>query len=484
MAFSFNRVLSHFAPDLALSREANKAKFDILHRRRSMANASYPVVSGPRSKEFRRNNLDANSAARGAREPLAFIGREMLRNNPRVVRAVTLIANHTVQGGVRPVVVMKDKENEKGRDRVQGLIDDHLLTTAVDADGRVDLFGLQRLSMMTIPTSGEVLLRRRLRRKGDGLPLPFQIQMLEGDFLSSARDGLRNGVEIADGIEFSPEGKRLAYHLYSRHPGGAYGGGNVRRVAAEHIAHSYFMSRPGQMRGVSWLVPVMAELQMVHKFMQATLDRQSVAAMFAGVIKRAGDEGNEGGKFDDQMNELVSGSIFEIDSGDELEFTNPPDAESAPVVINLVDRVIAAALGLSFESFTASYRGVNYTGGRMGRMDNDPTIKSFQQQLIVNQQMSRVSEWFKEAVSVQAFIEPTDYQIKWTAPERPVVDPTKDFAAMKVEREIGLNSRRGQLRQMGRDAEGVEREIQEEDARERASDQRFKNSTVDDTSDN
>jgi capsid protein len=120
----------------------------------------------------------------------------------------------------------------------------------------------------------------------------------------------------------------------------------------------------------------------------------------------------------------------------------------------------------------------------MGRMDNDPTIKSFQQQLIVNQQMSRVSEWFKEAVSVQAFIEPTDYQIKWTAPERPVVDPTKDFAAMKVEREIGLNSRRGQLRQMGRDAEGVEREIQEEDARERASDQRFKNSTVDDTSDN
>ena len=482
MGFSLNRLLSHVSPAAALRRETAKAQFDILHGRRAMANASYPVVSGPRSKEFRRNNRDANAALTGARDPLAFIGREMLRNNPRVVRAVSLIANHTVQGGVRPVVVMKSGESQKARDRIQGLIDDHLFTTAIDADGRVDLFGLQRLAMMTIPTSGEVLLRRRLRRKEDGLPLPFQVQMLEGDFLASDRDGIRNGIEIADGIEYAATRRRVAYHLYSAHPGGQFGGGAVRRVTADNIAHSYMLTRPGQMRGVSWLAPVMAELQMVHKFMQATLDRQNVAAMFAGVLKRGAEVENDGKGFDDQLHELASGSIFEIDGDEELTFSDPPNAESAPTVIDLVDRVIAAGLNLSYESFTASYRGVNYTGGRMGRMDNDPAIKSFQQQLIVNQQMAPLAGWFKEAVYLQTLIEPTDYHIKWTAPERPVVDPTKDFAAMKIEREIGLNSRGGQLRAMGRDAAAVEDEIRQEDDKERASNQRFKNSTVDDTS--
>ena len=63
-------------------------------------------------------------------------------------------------------------------------------TTACDADGRLDFAGIQKQALRTVVESGEVLVRRRIRRPEDGLPIPLQLQVLEPDHLDATRDGI------------------------------------------------------------------------------------------------------------------------------------------------------------------------------------------------------------------------------------------------------------------------------------------------------
>ena len=472
MAHGLNGLISVVSPRLALKRELAQAKLDFVQKHRVFAqpkkgaSAYAPVGRGRRAREFHRNGQDAHGAMRGSREPLSFIARDMLRNNPRVVRANNLFAGYTVGSGIRPVVEMVDKEDSKTKSVIEGLIEDHLLTTAIDADGNSTLFGIQALSMKTIPVSGEILIRRRYRRKSDGFPLPFQIQCLETDYLAKSRNSgpVNGGPRVEDGIEYGPAGRAQGFWLHSEHPGSVYGGGTVRRISAEHVAHSFMVDRPGQRRGVSWYTPVMPELMDIHKFMQGTLKRQEVAAMFAGILKREGSDDDPDGEAADFLGELEAGGILELDSQDTMDWNDPPSAISAEPVVRLIDRVIASGLMLTYESFTGDYSNVNYSSGRMGRIDQDPMAHFWQEELVIAKQLSKVSIWFKEALYFSRFIEPDSYRLRWTAPRRPVVDPTKDYPALIKKIRAGLDSRQSVIREAGKDPNRVMREVAEDNA--------------------
>ncbi|WP_428516288.1 phage portal protein [Roseovarius sp.] len=451
--------VDRFAPRWALRREVARAQLDLLRERRAERNASAPyapVGGGRRSREFYRNSRDPHGTISGARQPLAYIARDMLRNNPRVTRANNLFAGYVVGSGIRPVVEMVSEEDKGDKSRIEGLIEDHLLTTAIDADGHSTLFGMQNLALKTIPLSGEVLLRYRQRRTSDGLPLPFQIQCLETDYIAHTKHtlGSPQGRRIENGIEYGPTGAPEAYHLYANHPGSQYGTGDIRRVMAENIAHAFLVDRPGQRRGVSWYAPVMAELHDLHKFMQGTLKRQEVAAMFAGILKRTGDD-DAGDDLKEALLEIEAGGIAEIQGSDELEFTEPPSAQSAEPIVKIIDRVIASGLMLTYEGFSGDYSQVNYTSGRMGRMDQDPMIQFWQNELAIARLMGPVTRWFKEALYFKTFIEPDKYRLRWTAPRRPVVDPTKDYPALIRKIRGGLATRADVIREMGQDPERI-----------------------------
>lgn len=128
------------------------------------------------------------------------------------------------------------------------------------------------------------------------------------------------------------------------------------------------------------------------------------------------------------------------------------------------DRTIAAALGLTYEGFTGDYSTTNYTSGRMGRMDVDPQIQNWQQNIMVAQVCDGFGRWIAEAIDDVAAIAPADWELNWTPPVRPVVDPTKDFKAAETALRNGLKSKRGQIREFGGDPDAVEREIEEERA--------------------
>ncbi len=94
---------------------------------------------------------------------------------------------------------------------------------------------------------------------------------------------------MIQGIEDDSRGKRIACGLFREHPGGfvklsSYSAVS-ERVSADEILHSYKCDRPGQVRGVSWLAPVLIALKDLGDFEDAQLLKQKLSACYAVFIR-------------------------------------------------------------------------------------------------------------------------------------------------------------------------------------------------------
>lgn len=454
-------LIAPFAPAKALARSVARARRDVLTAQ--MSHYEGAGTSG-RSKDFRRNRTDAVEAARGARQPLSFMSRDMLRNNPRARRIRRQLMNNVVGAGILPTVKFRTgmPEVEGDAQRVKDLFDRHCASKLIDTEGMLNIFAMQGLTFSSIVSDGEVLLRRRQRRLGDGLPLNFQVQVLEADYLDPLIDGeLENGNYAVQGIEFDRIGRRVAYHLYPEHPGGRRGFAlTSRRVSAENVIHAFLPERPGMARGVSWFAPVMTKLHELDKYQDGQIKRQEIAALFAGILKSPSDSE----EFESSIGDLEAGTVLTLGEDESMEFTDPPTVEGYEDFMRVTDRVIAAAMGITYEALTGDYSQVNYTSGRMGRMDVDPNVRDWQNNLMIAQVCEGLGRWIKEAIEDVSDIPADAYDFTWTAPVRPVVDPTRDHKADEIAMRSGKKSRRQVIREAGHDPAAVEKEIQEERA--------------------
>lgn len=454
-------VIEPFFPSLALSRDSAMVRRSVLQREASHYQGAGRTARG---KDFRVNTSDAVEAMRADRARLSWIGRDMLRNNPRVVRIRRQLVGNVVGAGIQLSVRWLGENKEDPRRRtVERLIKQHCLRTSFDADGMKTMLGQHGQAFGTIVGDGEVLLRRRFRRPSDGYALNFQVQALEADFLNTDIDGpLPNGNYAVMGIEFNPVGRRVAYHLFKDHPGGRYGAmPATTRVDARNVIHAFDPVRPGQQRGVTWLAPVITLLHELQKYQDGQVKRQEIAALFAAIVKSDELADEMASQFE---NGLQSGAIFAVKGDEEVDFTDPPSVDGYGDFMGVTDRVIAAAMGLTYEGLTGDYSHVSYTSGRMGRMDVDPQIKDWQQNLMIAQVCDREGDWIKEAIEDVTDISGEFYELVWTAPVRPVVDPTKDYPAMRTKVRSGFASRQGAIRELGGDPDGVFKEWQDDAA--------------------
>src|SRR3546814_10589511 len=88
------------------------------------------------------------------------------------------------------------------------------------AEGTLDFYGLQAQVARCMVIGGEAFVRFRLRRKTDGLTVPLQLQVLEGDYVPfDKNEDLGGGAYIEQGIEFDRIGRRVGYWMFRQHPG-------------------------------------------------------------------------------------------------------------------------------------------------------------------------------------------------------------------------------------------------------------------------
>lgn len=453
-------LIMQFAPERGLRRVKARAQARVV--------MNYDAASrGRRTYGWKAPGTAADAAAGGSRAQLRNLSRDMIRNRALAARGQAVVTGNVVGTGIMPSVRMDDPDDA---DSAMEVIRKHLLTPAIDAVGVHALPGLQTQAMNAVFSDGEVLLRRRSRdlRFEPGMVLPFSVQVMEADFLNDAVTS--NGAnEVIEGIEYGPTGKVVAYHLFDRHPGdisrGFKGRFDSTRVPADQILHVRRPERPGQMRGVPWLAPVMMTLGELSDYQEAQILKQRIAALLAFFVEATDDGEVYGGK---DIEELQPGAVVGLKQGQKVTPSQPPSVEGYESFMREGVRTIAIGLGLTYESF-GDLTGVNFSSGRMGRMEMDRFIQVWQQQLIIGQMCKGIARWTLDAWRLAASarnLPAVPKEIEWTAPRRPLIDPSKEIGAAIDEIEAGLNSRQRKQREMGLDPDVIARERAEDAARE------------------
>lgn len=451
-----DRVIAQFAPGVALDRMRNRLALQAVTMRYDAA------TSGNRGGSWHRTRADADSAAQ-QRDRLAFVARDMVRNTAFAGRAQQVIANNVVGDGIIPKVMVKGSKAKA--EALLAAIEAHFDTTAIDVHGRQNLYGLQRLAMNTVVDAGEVLVMRHRRARSDGFALPFQIEVMEPDFLVTDRDwSVTGGGEVRDGIEYNAAGQRTHYHLYEVHPGAMkklkshYA---VRRVPASEILHIYRQDRPGQMRGVSWFAPVAMLMQDQADMQDAQLMRQKIAACFAGFVHSP--DGEPPAKTEERAKmALTPGRIEVLQPGEEITFAAPPPATGYDEFSRNTYRAVSAGMGITYEALTGDLSNVNFSSARMGRAEMNRNVSGWQWLMMVPQFLQPLAQWAIEGFQLLNGSLPKGSHLTWVPPYRELVDPTREIAAMRDKIRAGLASRHGTIRELGNDPERVDEELKAE----------------------
>ncbi|GAA5073507.1 phage portal protein [Roseibacterium beibuensis] len=458
-------VLMQLAPSRAAKR--------IRDRIRAQALMNYDAAKpGRRTDAWRAPRSSADGAAINSRETLRNLSRDFVRNRPWAARVRDVVTVNVVASGIRPSVECKDPEVKEAVERV---IRSFLLSTAIDARRRQSLFQMQATAMNAVFADGEVLVRQRMRNRNfeKDLALPFQVELIEVDHLDMAKTSHGNN-EVIEGLEYGPTGRVEAYHLFRHHPAEiAFWRKGARveseRVPAAQILHLYRQDRPGQMRGVPWLAPVMLTLGEISDYQEAQILKQKMAALMAGVVTTDA----EGATFRGAgLEELHPGALVGLEPGQKIEWTNPPQVEAYDEFMRAALGAVAMGVGITYEALSGDLRQVNFSSGRMGRMEMDRLVEQWQHLILIAQFCEGIARWFKDSWALQAGRRENDipageFEIRWTAPRRPLIDPVKEIGAMVAEVEGGLSSTQRQQRRLGYDPEEIDQERADDAARGR-----------------
>lgn len=214
-----------------------------------------------------------------------------------------------------------------------------------------------------------------------------------------------------------------------------------------------------QSRGVSWLAPMILPMGELADYQEAQILKQRMAALVAGVITSQEDAvGGKDGGAAKGLEDLEPGALVTAPPGSTVTFTNPPRVEAYAEFMREGLSSIAMAGGITYESLSGNLSGVNFSSGRMGRMEMDRNVEAWQEMLMIAQFCRGVERWCREAWSLQPVLPSEVLALDWTAPRRALIDPGKEIDAAITEIDAGLQSRQGVIRLLGRNPDRVRAE--------------------------
>jgi lambda family phage portal protein len=442
---ALDRAIAAIAPGWGVKRLAARVRL-------AAASAYYDgATTGRRGASIRRSAADANTIGYRQLNKLRAGSRDLARNNAHAHRAVEAIVSNTVGDGIMPHFMRGDERAED----IEELAKAHLHTTLCDSDGLLTYGGQQGLGLQGTAEGGDVIVRRRWRRPSDRLPVPVQFQVLEGEYLDESKDGpAPGGGRIIQGVEFDAIGRRRAFWLHREHPGGRIFTSDSRPVPAADIAHVYRVDRPGQVRGIPWGAPVLLAHADFADYEEAQLMRQKIAACFAAFIEEPFDSGLPSSVEEDDDGNLIDsiepGMVERLPMGTKVTFGDPPGVEGYAEYSNVSLHKIAMGWGVSYEALAGDLRGVNFSSGKMGRLEFQRNIDRWRAHMLVPMLCDRLMAWWLEAVALTG-VDVTGVTVRHVAPRHAIIDPVREWPAIRNAIRSGQKTLSQVIRESGRD---------------------------------
>lgn len=258
-----------------------------------------------------------------------------------------------------------------------------------DITGRRSFRRMCKSAVVSAAKDGEFMFRE-IKGRAAG-PARYALQILDPQRcpVDYNIERLTGGRFVRQGIEYSREGRPLAYYFMRGDPANSaytFNGRSLDRVPAEEIIHGFLEDIVGQRRGLPWASTSLWRLHMLAGFEKAALTNARTGASMGGFIEWKEGYGPEADdEFEDEelLIEAEGGVFQELPPGAESKpFTSQyPSGEFAPFHKAML-RGAGAGMGVSYVSFANDLEGVNFSSIRQGVLDERDHWMDLQEWLI------------------------------------------------------------------------------------------------------
>jgi lambda family phage portal protein len=467
-----DRVVGVFSPQAALSRQAARRSLDILRdldagRDNRLTERFQNKASSGEQRNWRH--------VRNARERAW----QLYENNVYARKLVRMAIAQIIGCGLKPEsqASKNGKPDNEFRNRAK---------TVWSHFDRTQKFTQQlHLALQEVILSGEVLLHRRYRSDGSyTVDLVACERLIEDAVVARQLPGVSRENYVYRGIEFSPTGERVAYHVYDYHPQDPrmFTFRDVpRRILASDMIHLYRKDRPDQIRGYTWLAPAILQLRDIQDYQENEMVAATVGACVVAAITRQPSSSYAGGlntparssgydKDGNPITEMQPGMFLsDLAPGERIEGFNPqrPNSQAEAFITHLLRGLASCLPGIKASSITNDYRESSFSSEKSADNDAWREIEVVQEWLCqevcqpVYEDVMRVAVFsgaFDEAMDFRRF-SPSDVTdsasylaADWSGPVAISINQKDDEEASRMAIENGTSSPQIEAASRGRNA--------------------------------
>jgi lambda family phage portal protein len=363
-----------------------------------------------------------------------------VRNDPYAARIVDLWTGNAVGAGI----TTRWPETAH-RNAWQAWAD----STACDAEGKLDLCGLQALAMRAVVESGECFIRLLTVPTSAQNPIGLSLQVLESDHLDTARNGVVNGASTIQGIALGSVGEPIGYWLFPTHPGAwMLPGARLASdfIPARDVLHVFRKRRPGQLRDVSWLAPVLLRLRDLGDYEAALLMKAKIEACLAAVVTDDGEETlttPSSGLLRDSQGRAVEsfepGMILYRRGQGEVNVVNPSGGGSHTAFARRSLEAAAVGAGLTYDQVSGDLTQANYSSLRAGKIEFRRLCEQMQYGMLIPMLVRPIAERFHaQGALLGLWGDAMPAGVAHVPPAHEMIDPLKDTTALIAQVRAGF----------------------------------------------
>lgn len=467
-----DKAIAYLAPGVAMQRIAQRNQLAI--------SGAYTGARLDRSQLSRWNPLNGSANSDTIRDlrMLRARSRDQMRNAPVALGALNTKVSHSIGTGLSyspsidaDFLGLDDEQKEEWEDDTKRRFAAWAGSQDCDIARQLDFYGLQELGFRSYLESGDCFaITPRVARPGKKPRLA--IQLVEADRVCNP-NLTSDTASLMDGIEINPAtGEVLAYHVAREHPGGFnFKANQWDRVAARgaqtgrrNVLHIYKPLRPGQVRGVPWIAPILEPLKQLGRWSDAELNAAVVSGLMATFVTMDAnafqdlyDEDAQGAIIDSASKwsgEMESGKAINLLPGESVESPAPgrPNPAFDPFWVAMV-RQIGMALEMPYEvlvmHFQSSYsaaRAALLMAWKSFRSSRDLISKTFCQPVFELWLADEVAEgriscpgFFADDVVRAAWCSAI-----WTGDGPGSIDPEKEVNAAQKRVDLGISTKQAE----------------------------------------
>ena len=425
-----------------------------------------------------------DSDVRMALVPLRARSRDLAQNNAYAKRFLQMVDQHVVgPSGFALQMTVPSGSFGGGIDQVASQIIEAEWSRwgqarHCDVTGRRSFQKICGAAVKAAARDGEALIRLVKRPE---LEYGFALQIVDADRLDEKLTGDLNGNRVVMGVELNRDGRPVAYHLRTRHPGDRLAGGfetdRVERVPAEDIVHLFTAEAAEQTRGVPWMHAAMKRLRDLGNFEDSAVIAAHVGAAKMGFFTQADADPSalaSAQESDGTLIDEVEPGVFQtLPAGYAFQAFNPdyPHANFDPF-IKATLRGIAAGFGASYHVLSGDLTSVSFSSIRAGTLEEREGWMMLQTWFADTMLTPVFEAWLAQALLKGAVgpLKPSSLDrylrgVHWQGRRWQWVDPVKDIEAASRAIALGVKTRRQVCAEQGLDFDEVVEQLAVEQKR-------------------